>query len=756
MKAKKSKTALRLLAFLLAFAMAFTAMPVMALDAELPYDSEVSVSEVPEYEAYDYDAYDYDEYDYDEYDYNEYEVSDEDYGYYGYVTEDEPVHGYVGIMPLSDVTVTFAGNGGTWATAPAGWVGVGTAPFTSIRRAQAPGSAMTLPLVFPARAGYRIHSSMWNPVTPATWPATAQTFNAVWTEGTTTQVTFDGNGGTWATAPDGWSGVGTAPYSSITRRQTLGTAMAVPSVFPTRAGYRAHSSLWNSSLWGSVMPTIWPQVPHTFNAVWTAAPTTLTFSGNGGTWETAPVGWSGVGTAPYSSITRTQAAGTAMVLPSVFPTRAGYRIHSSLWSPATPAIWPSLTQTFNAVWTAGGVMVTLDGNGGTWETAPAGWVGVGTAPFTSIRRAQEPGSDMVLPSVFPTREGHRVHSSMWSPAPSLYWPQVSQTFNVVWTAFTGVSVTFNGNGGTWATAPVGWVGVGTAPFTSIRRAQEPGTAMTLPPVFPTRAGYRAHSSLWTETPTTWPQVAQTVNAVWTAGPTTITLSGNGGTWATAPEGWVGIGTAPFATITRSQAAGTPMVLPSVPPTRAGHRIHSSLWSPVTPAIWPSLTQTFNAVWTRDWFMITLNGGGGTWATAPEGWTGVGTAPFTSITSRQRFGEPAVWPAVDPIRPGHTPNAAWNPARPTTWPAADTTYTAQWTATGTPPTGWGRVSSLDGARPTMADVNMLLNFVISGHTLVMPNPNDALWRGQNLDQVTLDDVNTLRMFVAYSLDPVFLP
>jgi len=89
MKAKKSKTALRLLAFLLAFAMAFTSMPVMAYEAELPYNSEVSVSETPEYPAPEYGT---PEYQTPETETPEYEVTDEPT--YGYDVEDEPTYDY--------------------------------------------------------------------------------------------------------------------------------------------------------------------------------------------------------------------------------------------------------------------------------------------------------------------------------------------------------------------------------------------------------------------------------------------------------------------------------------------------------------------------------------------------------------------------------------------------------------------------------------------------------------------------------------
>jgi len=77
----------------------------------------------------------------------------------------------------------------------------------------------------------------------------------------------------------------------------------------------------------------------------------------------------------------------------------------------------------------------------------------------------------------------------------------------------------------------------------------------------------------------------------------------------------------------------------------------------------------------DLFQVTLAGGGGTWATAPAGWDGVGTAPYASITRQQIAGSAVTWPA-NPVCTGYV-LTGWTPARSGTWPVVNTIYTAQW-------------------------------------------------------------------------------
>ena len=873
MKAKKSKTALRLLAFLLAFAMAFTAMPVMALDAELPEGSVVAEYDVPEYEVSDEDYALEEDYDYEvsdedyasEEDYD-YEVDDDDYGYYDYATEDEPTYehdvaayGYVGIVPFSDVVVTLNSGhaGATWATAPAGWVGVGAAPFTQIRRTQSAGSAVTWP-VNPTHFGV-FTPGVWTGRNPNWWPTTTQTFALTWTaQNVTVTLNSGNNNATWVTAPAGWTGVGTAPFTRITRTQTAGSAVTWPAN-PTRPGFVHTITGWAGNIDGQRNPNWWPSTAtsHTFTALWTAPNVTVTLdSGHvGATWATAPVGWVGVGIAPFTQIRRTQTAGSAVTWP-INPTRLGeFVINAWVGTEGRNANWwPStaLSHTFTAQWTASPVTVTLSSGltGATWATAPAGWVGVGIAPYTQIRRTQSAGSAVTWPAN-PTRP-EVVHTltgwtgSLDANRNTNWWPTRSQTFTGVWGTPT-VSVTLDSGAAnaTWATAPAGWTGVGTAPFTRITRTQMAGSAVTWP-VNPTRPGEftlyewrgtegrnlrwwpstalsHTFTARWTANPVTvtlssgltgatwgttapdgwdgvgtapytqirrtqsagsavtwpanptrpevvhtltgwtgsldasrnanwWPTASQTFTGVWETPSVSVMLDGNGSTWATAPAGWVGVGTAPYASIMRTQTAGSSVTWP-INPIRAGYTLYA--WAGNVDANrnvrwWPStaLSHTFTAQWAEDGTVttVTLSGNGGSWATAPAGWDGVGAVPFTSITRQQVAGSGVTWPAP-PTRTGYTLNAAWDPTRPTTWPLATATYAAQWTPSG-PPFLWGDAD--DNGVVNNTDI-FIIELFLAG-LIAPPYINLLNANVTETGTVSNTDIFMIRLYLAGLFDP----
>ena len=132
----------------------------------------------------------------------------------------------------------------------------------------------------------------------------------------------------------------------------------------------------------------------------------------------------------------------------------------------------------------------------------------------------------------------------------------------------------------------------------------------------------------------------TFYAVWSANYYTIVFNANGGTGGTSA----------------SMQFGSALSAPAV--TKTGYTFTG--WTPGVSATVPAANTTYTAQWAAKSYTITFDANGGT------GGTG-GPMPF---------GTPLNTPAV--TKPGYT-LVGWTPAIPATVPAADTTYTAQWTA-----------------------------------------------------------------------------
>ena len=164
---------------------------------------------------------------------------------------------------------------------------------------------------------------------------------------------------------------------------------------------------------------------------------------------------------------------------------------------------------------------------------------------------------------------------------------------------------------------------------------------------------------------------------------TVWLAGGGGTWETVPSGWNGEGTAPFTSIWRMQAAGSPMNWPGnavMAPRRTGFEFLG--WSPGIQDFWPTVNTVYTAGWDAHQIRVTLAGGGGTWETVPSGWNGEGTAPYARIWRMQAAGSPMNWPGntvMAPMRTGFE-FLGWTPGIQDLWPTVNTTYTAQWEQT----------------------------------------------------------------------------
>ena len=133
--------------------------------------------------------------------------------------------------------------------------------------------------------------------------------------------------------------------------------------------------------------------------------------------------------------------------------------------------------------------------------------------------------------------------------------------------------------------------------------------------------------------------AATLYAHWTLSNYTITFDANGGTGGTS-----GL-----------MAYGAALTAPSV--TREGYTFDG--WSPSLPTTVPAADATYTAQWTLNNYTITFDANGGTGGTS----------------SSMAYGAAITAPTV--TKEGYTFDG-WSPSVPATVPAADATYTAQWT------------------------------------------------------------------------------
>ncbi|MBR4653495.1 MAG: InlB B-repeat-containing protein, partial [Kiritimatiellae bacterium] len=491
------------------------------------------------------------------------------------------------------------------------------------------GTALAAPTV--TREGYMFDG--WSPSVPATVPAGNATYVAQWTINQYT-VTFDANGGVGGT-------IG---------QQDYGTSIVVPTV--TREGYTFAG-------WSPAVAATVPASDVTYAAQWTIDQYTVTFDANGGEGGKAV----------------TQDYGTALSTPMV--TREGYTFDG--WSPSVPATVPAGNATYTAQWKANQYTVTFDANGGTGDMLDqtftydeaaelraaeftlegrsfAGWATNATGEIVYLDCSvvsnlttaaddvitlfaqwttntytvtfdanggeggktvtQDYGTVLAAPTV--TRTGYTFDG--WSPSVPSTVPAENATYTAQWRV-NQYAVTFNANGGTG-----GW-----------SRSMDYGASVSAPTV--TREGYTFVG--WSPAvPATVPVGDATYTAQWTINHYTVTFAANGGTGGT----------------TVTQDYGTALTAPTV--MRDGYTFVG--WSPSVPATVPAGNATYTAQWKVNQYAVTFNANGG----------------IGGKTVTQDYGTALYAPTV--TRTGYTFNG-WSPSVPSTVPAGNTTYTAQWKA-----------------------------------------------------------------------------
>ena len=227
---------------------------------------------------------------------------------------------------------------------------------------------------------------------------------------------------------------------------------------------------------------------------------------------------------------------------------------------------------------------------------------------------QDYGSSLIAPTV--TREGYTFIG--WSPTVPVTVPATNTTYSAQWRV-NQYTQTFDANGVEGGTSVT----------------QDYGSSLIAPTV--TREGYTFIG--WSPTvPTTVPATNATYMAQWRVNQYTQTFDANGG------EGGASL----------TQDYGSSLAAPPV--TREGYTFIG--WSPNVPATIPSTDATYVALWRINQYTITFDAAGG------EGGTSV----------VQDYGSSLTAPTV--TREGYT-FIGWSPTVPTTVPAANATYTAQW-------------------------------------------------------------------------------
>jgi len=314
--------------------------------------------------------------------------------------------------------------------------------------------------------------------------------------------------------------------------------------------------------------------------------------------------------------------GMALTAPSV--TRTGYILTG--WSPVVPSTVPSADTTYTAQWAANTYTVNYNGNGSTSGSTAnsshtydvsSNLTGNGFSKIGSSFLGWSASSSATLPTYTNSQSVLNLTST----------PNAVVTFYAVW-AINQYSVTFNSNGGSSVT---------TITQTYNTSANKPSD--------PIKTGYTFngwYSDAGLTTAVTWPYTIGPSNvtfyAKWNTNSYTITFDASGGTGGTSS----------------SKLFGTSLSAPSV--TKFGYTLTG--WSPEVPALVPASDTTYTAQWSAKSYTITFDANGGTGGTGgPMAFGASLSAPSVSRTGYSFTG--------------------WSPSVPSTVPAADTTYIAQW-------------------------------------------------------------------------------
>lgn len=603
-----------------------------------------------------------------------------------------------------------AGAGGTFqgVTLPEGWtMAAGGASITRMVEAGTAWSTIdTFPVPVRVNPADGFTFREWDPAQPTTGDVTANfTTEARWDSLTQRQIVLNaGDGGTFATAPAGWT-LG-ANGASISRTVDNGTPWAMIT-FPTPG--RATADGYTFNVWSPERPTGPVEADFATTAEWRPGITpTHIITLNAGTGGIFPAAVSGEWTrSPNGAVlTREVAAGTAWS--SIhFPTPErvnddGFVFDGWFVVPPTGPV----TEDFmtGARWRAPNrhQIVLNAGVGGTFATAPAGWaLGPNGASISRIVDEDTPWGMITFPTPSrATADGYTFN--VWNPERPTGLVDDDFATTAQWNGPDPILREITLNAGVGATFPLEVSGEWTrlANGAILTREVAQGTAWSNIN-FPTPVRMDdADGFTFRDWSVPRPVGNVTANFASTAewNPREVTQreivlhAGNGGTFATAPELWTRAvdGSHIFRVVNEGTAWNT-ITFPL--PTRATADSYVfNTWNPaqLTGNVTANFTTT--AEWRFDGpdpaHVITLNAGpGGTFqgVTLTEGWTLA--AGGASVTREVAAG--TAWNLIstfpEPVRTNPADNfefTGWEPAQPTTGdvPATFTTA-AQWSPPG---------------------------------------------------------------------------
>ncbi len=400
------------------------------------------------------------------------------------------------------------------------------------------------------------------------------TLYAKWTASNISYITFDANGGSGGTGPTA---------------RSPGAVLTAPAV--TKSGY-------TFSGWLPVVPAAVPAVDTTYTAQWTANTYTVSYNSNGGTGSTAASSHT-FGISANLTLNGFTKDGNSFLGWSTDPdaATASYTNGQSVVSLSPNA---GAVITLYAVWSPNQYTITFNANGGT---------GGGSSLMTF-------GTALTAPIV--SKTGYTFMG--WSPEVPVTVPAENKTYTAQWN-LNQVSITFNANGGIGGDGPTSMV---------------PGAVLQAPTV--TRPGYAFIG--WTPlVPATVPAVDTIYTAQWDLIKVLITFNANGGSGGTEPT---------------AMAPGTALTAPSV--AREGYTLTG--WLPSVPDTVPDMNSTYTAQWNINNYTVIFDANGG----------------IGGSSTVLQYGEPVTGiPYV--TREGYT-FTGWLPL-PDKVPAENITYKAQW-------------------------------------------------------------------------------
>ncbi|MEI6579759.1 MAG: InlB B-repeat-containing protein, partial [Eubacteriales bacterium] len=316
-------------------------------------------------------------------------------------------------------------------------------------------------------------------------------------------------------------------------------------------------------------------------------------------------------------------SGKALTVPAV--SKAGYVFNG--WSPAVPVSVPEADTTYVAQWRETNPAITFNSNGGSEAAA------ITQAYNTPVEKPADPLKDGV------TFGGWYMDPALTTP---VVWPFTvtqSTVFYAKWNAENCYTIIFNANSGTGGTSVV----------------MPAGDPLTAPAV--ARTGYTLAG--WAPAvPVTVPAANTTYTAQWTANTYSVNYNGNGNI------------TGSTASSTHTYDVSANLTANGFIKTGNSFLGWSTNQSPTSAAYTNGqnvLNLTLNqgevitlyAVWSANQYTITFSANGGTGGTS----------------SSMLYGAALTAPTVTRMNYSFS---SWSPAVPATVPAANTTYTAQWT------------------------------------------------------------------------------